>query len=222
MKTFLIAMMIFPLMGIAQRAEINVLYEKLGIKTLKSEKLTDTKRVYEVYADSVKINGIGTTLNELRIVYEKNEAGSTVMFGEHYSLSTNAKGQIQFSEKGHETEVNPDEPENLDNVNDVRFMIMAIFMDCIDRYDVTEFEFAETKLASKRCGTWDVIGYGHSVSSSLLNANIGSDAFGENNSNCSQVGGVSTSCIFKEHVCFSTFTFYCHCSFTVPFLGIGW
>lgn len=203
------------------QTDFQTLSKTLGITHLQLVSTQDITSVYTIEADSVLINGFKTNLSAYSIEIINSAAEPSIKIGQDYTLIQQSESIVFYQTPTGETIIDfngeQDVFTQLDNENRTRFMMMLILLNNLK--DNQE----SARLASwpNRCGTWDVMAYGNSSTGSQINASGQASTFAGNNSNCSQVG-TNTSCAFNSnHICITTHTFSCTCSFTIPYIGIG-
>lgn len=226
MKSVLLLILCFPMMADAQTKETDALYFNLGIKTMKMLEANEKQKRFILEADSTYFNGVGMTLDKIQVYYSQENNGITLSIGKNFQLLKKDDLNYNLTSGSKEISIDLEKKSNLqDKELDARFVVMAILLNLIKANDLSEFSYTTIEnsgITGKRCGTWEVTGYGHSQTGSMLNALQQAESFENNNANCSQSGGASVTCIKGEHFCFTTYTFYCKCRMYIPFIGLGW
>ncbi len=231
MKFILLTFITFLIASV--NAQTIDLYQPLGIETINITSQKSGLKNLQITADTILINGYSANLTNVNITFEYDNASSQINFGQNYSLIKINDYEYTFVNNQNRKSIDIRTPyqnnSSLDgtslNVEEkVRFILMATLLNFTKDFNSNTYA-SSGKLAPggvKKCGTWEVTAYGHSQTGSMLNAVQQAQAFENSNANCGQSGGTSTSCIAGQHFCFTSYTYHCSCSVTIPFIGLGW
>ncbi|HMT96482.1 MAG TPA: hypothetical protein PKC62_07325 [Ferruginibacter sp.] len=183
------------------------------------EEIQTAKR-FQLQADSIFLNSCVTILNNLIVEYE-NSPSPKITIGSNFTLIKNDSIRYTYIKGLSQTIVEVNKENRLSKEDNSRFYIMVALLNLIKTYSISNYTY-QFSLRVKKCGTWDVVGYGNSQTGSMYNAYNQAQTFATNNSNCLQVGNPNVSCLLDEHICFTSYTFDCSCTVTIPFIGLGW
>ncbi len=220
-KLILLFLLSNSIISFAQQVD---LYTPLGIKAMNIQTNNENIKGFNVEADSIFLNGCVTKLDGVTIQYEVINGTKKITLGGNYSLTKESNyGYLYIgggSRKMIDISVPQSEKTTLSQEENTRFFIMATLLNYLALNNSYSTDINQKFI--KHCGTWEVTGYGHSQTGLMVNAVQQAQAFGDGNANCGQSGGTSSTCIIGQHFCFTTYTFYCGCNVSIPFIGLGW